>query len=151
MADIVSKEVRSKMMSGIKGTDTRPEKIIRRGLHRKGIRYCLHDKRLPGKPDLVFPKYRAVIFTNGCFWHRHNCHLFKWPKSREDFWQEKISGNVERDKRNGSLLIEMGWRVGHIWECALKGRTKRPVSEILDECARWLKSNGENLVIQGYE
>lgn len=90
MADVVTPEKRSKMMSGIQGKNTKPELTIRKGLHALGFRYRLHGKTLPGKPDLVFPKYKAVIFIHGCFWHAHHCHLFKWPSTRVDFWQEKI-------------------------------------------------------------
>ena len=100
MVDVVSKEKRSKMMSGIRYKDTKPEIIIRKALHAKGFRYSLHNNKLPGKPDIVLPKYNAIIFIHGCFWHQHNCHLFKWPSTRPEFWQNKISGNKERDKQN---------------------------------------------------
>lgn len=126
------------MMSGIKGADTKPEMIIRSGLHKRGFRFRLHDKRLPGKPDLVLPKYNAVIFVNGCFWHKHDCHLFKWPKTRQEFWRKKIEGNAARDERNVQALLDEGRRVMTIWECALKGRTRRPVDEVLDSVGSWL-------------
>jgi DNA mismatch endonuclease (patch repair protein) len=131
MADVVSPEVRSRMMSGIRGKDTKPEMIVRRGLHARGFRFRLHDKRLPGKPDLVFPKYHAVIFVHGCFWHGHGCHLFKWPKTREAFWREKIEGNQERDAEINQQLMRTGWRVIEIWECALKGKTDAELEEIV--------------------
>src|ERR1700710_1623924 len=124
MADVVSKDVRSRMMSGIRGKHTKPEMLVRRGLHGKGFRYLLHDKRLPGKPDLVFPKHRAVIFVNGCFWHGHDCHLFKWPKSRKGFWRKKIERNHEVDKHALIAIKAAGWRYCVIWECALKSRYK---------------------------
>src|SRR5690606_16975078 len=98
-ADIVSPKTRSRMMSGIRGKNTRPELILRSALHRKGFRFRLHRKDLPGRPDMIFPQYRAVLFVHGCFWHGHNCHLFKWPSTREEFWREKIAGNIKRDKR----------------------------------------------------
>lgn len=137
------------MMSGIRGANTRPELALRKGLHRRGFRYRLHDKCLPGKPDLVFPKHHAVIFVNGCFWHGHDCHLFKWPKTREDFWKTKISRNKERDAAALAELRAKGWRVGVIWECALKGKTRRLLDDVLDECAAWLSGNQPEMEIQG--
>ena len=93
MVDVVTPEKRSAMMSGIKGKNTKPEFIVRKALFKRGFRYTLHNKNLPGKPDLVFARYKAVVFVNGCFWHGHNCHLFKWPKSNPEFWKEKITNN----------------------------------------------------------
>lgn len=151
MADVVAPHVRSRMMSGIKGANTKPELVIRKGLHSRGFRYRLHDKTLPGKPDLVFPKYRAVLFANGCFWHRHDCHLFKWPKSREEFWREKITGNVQRDHRNEGALKDSGWRIARVWECALKGKKKRNLDSVLEDCALWLKGTDKELDIRGHE
>ena len=112
-------------MSGIRGEDTRPELIVRRGLHARGFRYRLHDRKLPGKPDLVFPGPKAVILVHGCFWHGHGCHLFKWPASRIEFRKEKISGNRERDAGNLARLRDAGWRVLVIRECALKAAEAR--------------------------
>ncbi len=141
MSDIVSPEKRSEMMAGIKGKDTQPEVIVRKGLFRYGFRYRLHDKKLPGKPDLTFPKYKAVIFVNGCFWHGHDCKLFKWPKSNPEFWKKKITGNKERDKKNIHLLREQGWRTITIWECALKGKSFDDTAREIDKLAKWLKNN----------
>ncbi len=149
MPDVVDKATRSRMMSGIKGTNTKPEMIIRSGLHKRGFRFRLHDKKLPGKPDLVLPKYSAVIFVNGCFWHKHNCHLFKWPKTRQEFWREKIEGNAARDERNVQALLDGGWRVMTVWECALKGKTRRPEAEVLYLAMRWLRSNRKSRDIGG--
>ena len=139
------------MMSGIRGQDTKPELLLRKGLHAMGFRYKLHDKSLPGKPDLVFPRYRAAIFANGCFWHGHECHLFRWPKSRENFWREKITSNIERDRLVSNLLKEQGWRVLRVWECALKGRTQIGLDRILEDSALWLKSQEQEKDIRGYE
>ncbi len=119
MADVVDKKTRSRMMSGIRGKDTKPELIVRRYLHRHGFRYRLHDRKLPGHPDIVLPKYQTVVFVHGCFWHRHDCARFVWPKTRKTFWAEKISGNVQRDQTNARLLREMGWQVLVVWECDL--------------------------------
>src|ERR1700710_200975 len=135
MADVVSSEVRSRMMAGIRGTNTAPEMILRCALHAEGFRYRLHDRRLPGKPDMVFSRHHAVIFAHGCFWHGHDCHLFKWPSTRSDFWKAKIERNRVVDARVASELAALGWRCGHVWECALKGRTKLPINEVLDACA----------------
>ncbi len=136
-------------MSGIRGKDTRPELVVRRGLHARGFRYRLHDRKLPGKPDLVFPGLKAVILVHGCFWHGHGCHLFKWPASRTEFWKEKISGNRERDAGNLVRLRDAGWRVLVVWECALKGRLKRGGDEVSEEAARWLRSGDGYLELKG--
>ena len=136
-------------MSGVRGKDTRPELIVRRGLHAMGFRYRLHDRKLPGRPDLVFPGLKAVILVHGCFWHGHGCHLFKWPTSRIEFWREKISGNRERDAGNLVRLRDAGWRVLVIWECALKGRLKRSGDEVSGEAARWLRSGDDYLELKG--
>jgi DNA mismatch endonuclease, patch repair protein len=117
MADVVDAATRSRMMSGIRGKDTKPEMIVRRALHKGGFRYRLHDKKLPGRPDIVLPKYKTVIFVHGCFWHRHGCKHFKWPKTRVEFWREKIEGNVRRDEMSISELKQHGWSTFVIWEC----------------------------------
>lgn len=138
-------------MSGIRGKNTQPEKVIRQGLHRRGFRFRLHRSDLLGKPDLIFPKYRAVLFVHGCFWHGHGCHLFKWPKSREEFWRTKIRQTCERDKTVLAKLRENGWRIGEVWECALKGPTRLPVAEVLDRCDTWLRSGFGTLEVAGDE
>ena len=150
MTDVVDKKTRSRMMSGIRGKDTKPELLVRKPLFARGFRYRLHDKRLPGKPDLVFPKYKAVIFINGCFWHGHDCHLFKWPKTRPEFWKKKINRNIEVDIENHKKLYEHGWRILIIWECAIKGRTKLPLNQVIDKTADWLLSDSEGIIIHGY-
>jgi len=151
MADIVSEKKRSEMMSGIRGKDTKPELIIRKGLHRSGYRFKLHDSQLPGKPDLVFPKYNAIIFIHGCFWHKHDCHLFKWPSSRDQFWKDKLLGNEEKDKENNQELLALGWRILIIWECALKGKTCLYTNTVLESAAEFLESDDEFLEIRGAE
>lgn len=118
-----SKEVRSYNMSRIKGKDTKPEMLVRKFLHANGFRYRLHDKKLPGKPDIVLPKYKTAIFVHGCFWHGHkNCRYASIPKTRTKWWLEKIEGNAANDKRKKYALKKSGWRVITIWECALKGK-----------------------------
>jgi len=136
--DIVSPEKRSRMMSGIKGKNTKPELVVRKELFQRGFRYRLHGKKLPGKPDLVFPKYKTVILVNGCFWHGHNCKLFKWPKSNQTFWKEKISGTIERDRKNLEQLSSLGWRILTIWECALKNKNTKEINAVIDKLAESL-------------
>ncbi len=122
MADVVDAATRSRMMSGIQSKDTKPELLIRKALHAKGFRYSLHPKRLPGKPDIVMPRWRVVIFTHGCFWHWHGCHLSKLPASNTDFWQKKLMGNQLRDEHVKQELVRLGWRIVTIWECATRGK-----------------------------
>jgi DNA mismatch endonuclease (patch repair protein) len=118
MADKVSKKVRSRNMSAIKGKNTKPEMIVRRFLHHKGYRFRLHRKDLPGKPDITLARYKTVIFVHGCFWHQHrNCKNAVMPKTNVAFWQDKLNGNIVRDKKNTLLLQEKGWQVLTIWEC----------------------------------
>ncbi|HEV7306318.1 very short patch repair endonuclease [Ensifer sp.] len=151
MVDIVPAEVRSRMMSGIRGTNTKPELQLRKGLHALGFRFRLHDRSLPGKPDIVLPRYKAVIFAHGCFWHGHDCHLFKWPSTRPEFWQAKIARNRTVDERADAALSEAGWRQATVWECALKGKTRLPLEEVILSCAEWLKSDRPRLEIRGRE
>lgn len=149
MADVVTPAVRSRMMSGIRGKDTKPEIVLRRGLHRRGFRFRLHGSDLPGKPDLIFPKHRAVLFAQGCFWHGHDCHLFKWPKSRVEFWRTKIGQNRDRDRAVLAELQANGWRTGEVWECATKGRTRLEAGEVLDRCVAWLQSKEPQFTLVG--
>ena len=141
MADIVSPTKRSQMMAGIKAKNTKPELLIRKSLHSRGFRYRLHVRNLPGKPDLVFTKYDAVLFIHGCFWHGHSCHLFKWPSSRVDFWKQKLTRNKQVDAMNIEKLLLAGWRVGIIWECSLKGKKRKNLDLIAREIGIWLHSN----------
>ncbi|GAA4651001.1 DNA mismatch endonuclease Vsr [Kistimonas scapharcae] len=147
--DVVSPAVRSRMMSSIRGKDTNPELLIRKALFAHGFRYRLHDKSLPGKPDLVFPKYRAVIQINGCFWHGHGCHMFKWPSSRQAFWKKKITENKLRDESNGLALEQLGWRVLTVWECALRGRHKQSLDEVVFLIKSWLIYAGAPMEVTG--
>ncbi|QEH39953.1 very short patch repair endonuclease [Chitinophaga sp. XS-30] len=148
MTDIVSVKKRSEMMSGIRAANTKPELAVRSILHKMGLRFRLHDKKLPGKPDLVFPKYQAVIMIHGCFWHGHDCHLFKMPSSNTFFWQTKISTNKQRDKSNVASLNAMGWRVLIVWECALKGKKRIPVTEFAQYSYQWVVSGGADIEIR---
>ena len=121
MADVHTPEQRSYNMSQIRGKNTKPEELVRKYLFSQGFRYRKNDPRLPGKPDVVLPKYKTVIFVNGCFWHGHEgCRYFVWPKNNAEFWKNKISGNICRDQKNYNLLIDLGWKVIVVWECELK-------------------------------
>lgn len=120
MADNHTKEIRSMNMSHIRSKNTKPEEIVRKYLFSKGLRYRKNVRKLPGCPDIVLKKYKAVIFVNGCFWHKHDCGRFVWPSSNAEYWSKKINRNVERDVQNIALLTEQGWRVLIIWECQLK-------------------------------
>jgi len=125
-------------MSQIRSTDTKPEMAVRRMLHRLGYRYVLHDKRLPGKPDIVFPSRKAVILVDGCFWHGHGCRLAALPRTNAAFWRSKIEGNKRRDARNRRALRNLGWRVATVWECSLQGddlvRLERRLVRFLNAC-----------------
>ncbi|HYC74313.1 very short patch repair endonuclease [Brevundimonas sp.] len=149
MADVVDPATRSRMMSGIRGKNTKPEMLIRKALHARGFRYRLHCKDLPGNPDLCLPKYRAAIFVHGCFWHGHGCHLFKWPKTRPEFWREKIGRNCEVDEAASTMLLDAGWRVATVWECSLKGRGRQQLSEIAERLDRWLLSDINQINVVG--
>nr|WP_309504626.1 very short patch repair endonuclease [uncultured Roseovarius sp.] len=144
MADIVDKATRSRMMAGIRGKDTKPELALRRALHARGFRYRLHAKDIIGSPDLVFPKYHAVVFVHGCYWHRHKgCRFATSPSTRPEFWESKFEANVRRDKRVQTQLMESGWRVATVWECAL--RKPGQVEATAGRLAAWLGSGADTL------
>jgi len=146
MADVHSPETRSYNMSRIKGKDTKPEMIVRKFLFSKGFRYRLHVKSLPGKPDIVLPKYKTVIFIHGCFWHGHDgCKYFVVPKTRTEWWLNKIIGNISNDNRNNELLKLEGWRVLIIWECELKQKKK---NQTLENLLRLLKKIDLSLLLE---
>jgi DNA mismatch endonuclease (patch repair protein) len=139
--DVLTPEQRRLVMSRIRGKDTKPEMLMRRGLHGRGLRYRLHGKGMPGKPDMVFPKYRTVVLVHGCFWHGHGCSLFKWPKTRAAFWKGKIDGNMERDCQALAALNADGWRALVVWECALKGKQKRNLPDVLDRADAFIRNS----------
>jgi DNA mismatch endonuclease, patch repair protein len=149
MPDVHDPATRSRNMAAITGRDTKPERFVRRALHARGFRYRLHAKDLPGRPDLVFPKYSALLFVNGCFWHGHDCALFRWPKTREAFWRDKIGANVRRDANNHERLKATGWRVGIVWECALRGPARIEAPKLIDGVSIWLMSETPVLTLQG--
>lgn len=138
MADVVDAATRSRMMAGIRGKDTKPEILLRRAMHARGFRYRLHDRKLPGHPDLVFPRYRAAVFVHGCFWHRHEgCRFSTTPATRPEYWAEKFQANVTRDNQNANRLTEIGWRTAIVWECALK----RSVEGVAEHLSAWLEDD----------
>ena len=134
------------MMAGIRGRDTKPEILLRSGLHRLGLRFVLKSK-LPGRPDLVLPRWRVAVFFHGCFWHGHDCPLFKLPGTRTEFWREKIGSNRERDGRVLAALLDGGWRVAVVRECSIRGAGKRPWEAVCGELAGWTR-RGQGRVLE---
>lgn len=149
LPDIVDRETRSRMMSGIRGKNTKPELLVRKGLHARGYRYRLNCPNLPGKPDLALPRYHALIFVHGCFWHSHDCHLFRMPSTRTDYWRTKLARNRERDIEVRTTLRTAGWRILVVWECALKGRHRLDPNDLLDRAGAWIRGNEPELEIEG--
>lgn len=149
MTDIVDSATRRRMMQGIRGRDTQPEIRLRKALFARGFRYRKNVRSLHGTPDIVLPRYRAAIFVHGCFWHGHDCHLFRLPATRTDFWREKIETNQARDERAIDLLQGAGWRVLTVWECAFRGKTRPDFNELVDSVVSWLKGSSESGDIQG--
>ncbi|WP_073042245.1 very short patch repair endonuclease [Desulfacinum infernum] len=140
--DTVDKKTRSRIMASVGQRDTGPEMRLRHILHRLGLRYRLHDKKLPGSPDLVFPRFHAVVFVHGCFWHVHKgCQFSTRPSSRKEFWEKKFEANEKRDKRNYEALAASGWRVLVVWECAIKGLKDSELADLGLLVANWLKSD----------
>lgn len=140
--DVLTPEQRRFNMSRIRGKDTKPEMIIRRGLHAAGLRFRLHAKDLPGRPDLVFPRYRAALQVHGCFWHGHGCPLCRLPATRTDFWKAKLAGNQQRDERVLGQMQTLGWRMLVVWECALRGPARQDPGSVLNQCATFIRSGG---------
>lgn len=150
--DTVNSKTRSKIMAAVRSKDTSIELKIRRRLFRKGFRYRLHHSGLPGRPDLVFPKFRAVGFIHGCFWHNHGCPLSGYPKTRPDWWKQKLLDNRDRDKRSISDLKNLGWRVLIVWECSFRAKQTsemEALDRVVEESARFLQSDFDFLEISG--
>ena len=140
MVDVVDTATRSRMMAGIRGRNTKPEILVRSLLHRLGFRFRLHVGHLPGKPDIVLSRFRAAIFVHGCFWHGHDCRFFKWPQTRPDFWRKKIRSNRASDLKAREALRATGWRVGIVWECAIRG-ADRDIENVSRCIRKWLRSD----------
>ncbi|MDE0101460.1 MAG: very short patch repair endonuclease [Bryobacterales bacterium] len=143
VTDVLTPEQRRLVMSRIRGKDTKPEMLLRRGLHGRGLRYRLHGTGIPGKPDLVFQKYHTVGFVHGCFWHGHGCSLFRWPKTRATFWKTKINRNMERDRKALATLTADEWRVLVVWECALRGKHRRALPDVLSLAEAFIRKGRE--------
>lgn len=147
--DPLTPEQRRLNMSRVRGKDTQPELLIRRALHASGLRYRLHGAKLPGRPDLVFPRRRAVVFVHGCFWHGHHCPLFRLPATRKEFWSEKIEKNRARDAGAVVALRSDGWRILTVWECALRGPSRRDVSAVAAEARAFIEGDEAFAELQG--
>lgn len=148
MVDVVDKATRSRMMSGIRSKNTRPELFLRKGLHALGFRYRLHAKDIPGKPDMVLPKHNALIEVYGCFWHGHGCRYCKPPTTNAGFWQNKIIENQIRDRRNLGKQLEAGWRCLVVWECAIRmSQRATDTLDVVTLSAEWLTSGGQLAII----
>jgi DNA mismatch endonuclease, patch repair protein len=145
--DVVDSATRSRMMSGIRGRNTKPEIFVRSLLHASGFRFRLHVKELPGKPDIVLPKHKAIVLVHGCFWHGHGCRLFKWPSSRVEFWRTKIERNRANDDKTVAALADAGWRVAIIWECAIRA-AKPDYDEFRLTLMNWLKGEDTKLELR---
>lgn len=147
--DTVDPHTRSKIMARVGQKNTGAELMLRRALHRKGLRYKLHDRSLPGSPDIVFPRFKAVLFVHGCYWHSHGCYRSTVPKSRREFWIDKFQANRLRDERSRKVLASEGWRVLTVWECALRGKLSSSVDYIADAVGEWLASEAQIGEIEG--
>ena len=142
--DIVDKLIRSRIMSSVRQKHTRPEKLLRSVLHKSGLRFRLHDNGLPGSPDLVFPRFGAVVFVHGCYWHSHGCYRSTVPKTRREFWEEKFRANRRRDTKNIERLLLRGWRVMVVWECAIVGKHALAPDDVSGIVSTWLRSARPN-------
>ena len=141
MADSLTPEQRSAQMSRIRGSNTKPEVLVRKALHARGFRFRLGGAGLPGRPDIVLPKYRTAVFVHGCFWHGHDCPLYRLPKTRPEFWTQKISANRARDKRVIHQLAELGWKSVVIWECSLRGVKGEALESFMDSVSSTILHN----------
>ena len=146
---MISTATRSKIMASIPGKNTRPELIVRKSLHHKGFRYRIHEKRLPGTPDLSLPKYKVAIQINGCFWHGHSCPSFRPPQHRREYWQSKIEMNKTRDRKNNKTLLNMGWRLMVIWECAIQGPRRIDLDILMSIIENWILVGNDYIEIEG--
>ena len=136
-------------MSRIRGRDTRPELRIRKALHAAGFRYRVHQKNLPGTPDIVLPRFQAVIHVHGCFWHGHDCSLFKLPKTNTEFWRNKIASNQARDQEVAIALRDRDWRSATVWECSIKGRQRVNFDNLIEDVCEWLLNGEGDLEVHG--
>lgn len=149
MPDVVDPKTRSRMMAGITGRDTKPELLIRRALHARGFRYRLDARDVPGRPDILLPRYRAAIFVHGCFWHGHSCPLFRLPGTRTEFWKAKIDRNRARDAEVAEALAGSPWRQLTVWECALRGKGRLDFAALIDRIALWITGGEVSMELEG--
>lgn len=149
MADVHSPEQRRFNMSRVRGSDTKPELTIRRGLHARGVRFRLHRRDLPGRPDIVLPRKKVALFVHGCFWHGHDCALFKAPATRRDFWREKIASTRLRDMAAVEALGGLGWRVGIVWECSLRNAGRLSLENLLDQLVDFIAGSEQLIEVRG--
>lgn len=149
MTDIVDTVTRSRMMSGIRSKNTKPEITVRRSLHAAGFRFRIHNRRLPGTPDIVLAKFRAVIFVSGCFWHGHDCPLYRLPATRTEFWRQKIEVNRRNDRRARLALAASGWRHATVWECTFRGSTRLDPDAAIKTLSNWIRSDYPELSLRG--
>ena len=149
MVDVVDAATRSRMMAGIKSRDTKPETVIRSGLHARGLRYRLTTTGVPGKPDVVLPKWRTVVLVHGCFWHWHGCALSKIPATNVGFWKSKLETNQRRDQEVKRMLVADGWRVAVVWECATRSaRAREDLPRLLDSLATWIRDPAQSTTLE---
>lgn len=147
--DVLTPEQRHKNMSHIKGTDNKPEKAIRSQLFKYGFRFRKNDKRYEGKPDIVLPRFHAMIFINGCFWHMHDCSKFVLPKTNTEFWKDKLEKNKNRDKENTQKLIDNGWRIAVVWECSISGKNKKSkIEDVTNQLSYWLDERPDETFLE---
>lgn len=144
--DVLTLEQRRLNMSRIRSRDTSPEMLIRKGLHAAGFRFRLHQRHLPGRPDLVVARYRTAVFVNGCFWHSHGCHIARIPDTRQEYWKPKLARNAQRDRDALEALHAAGWRVVRVWECSLRGRTRLPEGTVLKRISNFIR-NGKGILL----
>lgn len=149
MIEVLPSEQRSARMAAVRQRDTKPERMVRSLLHRAGFRFRLTDRRLPGSPDIVLPRWRVAVFVNGCFWHGHDCHLYRLPATRTEFWRAKAIANVERDERVVRELHSGGWRTITVWQCALKGKTRLIPSELAAALVAAVNCNTPHVDLRG--
>jgi DNA mismatch endonuclease, patch repair protein len=149
MVDTVDAATRSRMMAGIRSRNTQPELLVRRHLHARGFRYTLDGAGLPGRPDIVLPRWKVAIFVNGCFWHWHGCSLSKLPSSNRAFWSAKLTTNQTRDTVSQLALVSAGWRIAVIWECALRGKpAESQLPPLIDKLDQWIRGNSKSMVLE---
>jgi DNA mismatch endonuclease (patch repair protein) len=147
--DTLTSEERSRRMASVRQSHTEPELVVRRLMHRAGLRFRVADRRLPGSPDIVLPRWRTVVFVHGCFWHGHDCPLFKLPRTRTEWWRAKVASNINRDQRAVECLVAMGWRAITVWQCALKGKGRLASADLAAALSNAVRMNSSLTEVRG--